>query len=132
MRDSTRTCHNAASKFPEIRSEMTTCALISKAAVVHVVTVMTIYTAPPGRVHLLPWAGVARYASELLMRTVDYESRFLVMVEVPDPPVACVVASITSTPQASFVRIVLTMAAHAGLRRVLEARSLVTVAARHF
>ena len=93
---------------------------------------MTIYAASPSRVHLLTRTGMARHARELLMRSVNYESRFLMMVEVPDAPIAGIVASIASRPQAPLVGIVLTMATHTCLRGVLEARRLMAVTTSHF
>ncbi len=111
---------------------MTTCTLAPKTAMMHIVTVVTIYATPSGRVHLLSRTGVARNTRKLLVCSINYESRFLMMIEIPDTPVARVVACIARAPQTSFVGIILTMATRTCLRRVLEARRLVTVTTGYF
>ena len=110
---------------------MATRTLLPKPTVVYVVAVMTIDTSPPGGVHLVTGARMARHARELCVSTVDYESRFLMMIKVPDAPVAHVVTDITSRPQFSFVSIVFAMTTHTRTRRILEPLGRVAALAGH-
>jgi len=129
---SARTDCDPAAQITEVGSEMAACALLSEAAVMYIVPVVAINAAATRGVHLVSRARMTRHTRELFVRTIDYEPRFLMMIEVPDAPVTCVVTNVAGRSQSSFVRIVLAMTTHTCARCVLEPPGLVTILARYF
>lgn len=111
---------------------MATGARLSEASVMYVIAVVAINAAATRGVHLRTGACMTRYARKFRVCAIYDESGFLVMVKVPDTPVACVVTDITLCPELSLVRIVFSMATDALTRRVLESPGFMTILACHF
>jgi len=122
----------ASAQLTERRSEMTAPAFLPKAAVMDVLAVMAVNTTSARRIYLVSRTRVTRHACDSLVSAIKEETRFVVMVEVPNTPVTWIVANVTVRPQLSLVRIILAMAAHTGARCILESLCLVTVSARDF
>ena len=122
----------AGAQLPECRSDMAATAVLPEAAVMHIFAVMTINTASTRRIHLVSGTCVTGHARNFVVCAVKLKTRFVVMIKVPDTPVARVMADTTDRAQLSLVRVVLAVATHARAGRILESRSLVTVLACHF
>ena len=73
-------------------------ALLSEATVMHIVAVVTINTATARGIYLFARSRMTRHARQLLVRAINYETRFLMMIEVPDTPVAHVMTIVTGCP----------------------------------
>ena len=129
---STRAYACASAQLPECRSDMAAPAVLPETAVMHIFSIMTVNTASTRRIHLLSGTRVTGHARNFPVCAVKLKTRFVVMIKVPDTPVARVVADTTDRAQLSLVRVVLAVAAHARAGCVLESRSLVTILAYDF
>lgn len=111
---------------------MAASAVVSESSVMHVVAVVAIDAATTRGVHLVTGTRMTGYASKFFVRTIDHETGALVMIEIPDSPVARVVAGVTGRAKLSLMLIVLAVAAHARARGVPESLRRVAILARHF
>jgi hypothetical protein len=126
---SAHACARATPKLAESRSDMTAPAIFPKPAVMDVFPVVAINTTSTRRIHFVSGARVTGLTRNLFVRTVERESCLVVVIEVPNSPVAWIVANVADRPQFSLVRIILAMAAHTVARRILEPLSLVATLA---
>lgn len=110
---------------------MTTSAVGSKFAIVHVARAMAVTTASAGGLHFLQRVSVAIVAGDLNMSTRQRKIRLLVVIKQPLVPGNRVVAGITLFVEISAMRIVLNMAGNTGGIRLAKGLRFMAVDTFH-
>ena len=110
---------------------MAAFAARAKCVAVHVIAFVAVDAARAQLRELFSCLGMTGRAGDLAMRTVQHEMGTLVVVEVPDAPVARIVARPAVCTQPALVDVISSVACHALLARVLEPGARMTFSALH-
>ena len=110
---------------------MAALAARAKCVAVHVIAFVTVDAARADLRELFSCLRMTVRALDFAMRAIEPETRALVVVEIPDAPVAGIVAGLAVPTQPALVDIIFSMACHALLARVLEPWARMTLPARH-
>lgn len=110
---------------------MAALAARAKRVAVHVIAFVAVDAVRAQLRELFSCLGMTGRADDLAMRTIKPEMGTLVVVEVPDAPVARVVAGPAVCTQSALVDVIASVACHALFARVLEPGARMAFSALH-
>jgi len=123
---SSQSCSLHAPHFTETDTVMALTAILSKAAVMLVILVMTTFAIAGSLPGAVAFGAVTHVASQTLMGVLQYELRLGIVIEGPEAPTIGVVAGTTLITQAALVNITLAVTIQTARCGVMEALVQVT------